>query len=125
MCTVNTAGTSVTTEQSLFVLPDEDGDINTAIFLNCTVDPAPSLTFFTPIGWILPSGTEVRAFSFEPVNRIAVISSPIFEEDGSIKLQFNLLITQLSYSDAGTYLCQYEENGETLSASVDLVLSGI
>lgn len=36
-----------------------------------------------------------------------------------------LFIQQLSYSDTGRYRCEYEKNGEVLSASVDLLLEGM
>ena len=36
----------------------------------------------------------------------------------------SLIITKLSYVDAGTYACQVREDGEWVSADIELVLTG-
>ena len=36
----------------------------------------------------------------------------------------SLIITKLSYVDAGTYACQAREDGEWVSADIELVLTG-
>lgn len=116
------AGTEVTTVESIVVLPGSDGGVQTSILLPCSIDPAPALPF-APLRWILPSGVTLDIFTLD--DRFAVIAGPNFEAGNPPSLAFSLLIKQLSYTDAGTYVCEFDENGETLSVSVDLVLEGI
>ena len=61
---------------------------------------------------------------FSQEDRFAVLANPVFE--GTVpSLQAVLLIEQLSYLDAGTYICEYDaDNGETVSATVELILEG-
>ena len=50
--------------------------------------------------------------------------SPTNEPDGTMRQQLTLLIERLSYSDAGTYVCEFDDNDQTLRASAELALEG-
>lgn len=105
-----------------------DGSIPTSLFLTCSINPSPPpLLPSTPIHWVLPNGETVGAFiSASEVNgQYSVIAIPEFGNGGVVSLGFNLLIENIAYSNAGTYICEYVENDEILSATVELFLTGI
>ena len=53
------------------------------------------------------------------------IVSPTTAPNGTTQQQqLILLIERLTYSDAGTYVCEFDDNGQTMRASTDLVLEG-
>ena len=108
--------------ESTVILPGSDGSVQSSLFLPCVIEPAPLQSIFAPFRWVLPDGPAVGAFSVE--ERFAVLSNPVFE--GTVaSLQAILLIERLSYLDAGSYICEYDDvNGETLSATVELILEG-
>ena len=62
---------------------------------------------------------------FTSEERITVFANPQFEAGSVTILKLDLFVEQLSYADAGTYVCEAEENGETVSASVDVELEGM
>lgn len=109
-------GTNVTTVESIVVLPRSDGNVETSLFLPCIIDPPPP-SIFEPIQWVLPSGATVDFFSSNDQYTVIPNNSPSHFEA-------LLFIEQLSHSDTGRYICEYEKNGEILSVSVDLVLEG-
>ena len=105
------------------VLPDSEGNIHSSLFLTCYVNPAPPPSPFTPHRWILPSGQAVTPTSFDDTHTAFVF--PEFGDNGIVGQGLTLLVERLSYSDSGTYVCEYDdENGQTISASVDLILKG-
>ena len=110
--------------ESTVILPGSDGSLRSSLFLPCVIEPAPLQSIFAPFRWVLPDGTTVGAFSVE--ERFAVFSNPVFDSEGTVaSLQATLSIERLSYLDAGSYICEYDDvNGETLSATVELILEG-
>ena len=117
------SGTNLTTLQSPLVLPGSDGNILSILLLPCFADPAPLVPESTLHRWTLPNGQLVSAGSFS--GRYTGLAASDVGPSGTRRRQLSLLIQRLIYSDAGTYVCEYNENGqETLSASVDLILQG-
>lgn len=105
------------------VLPDSPENVQSHVFLQCYVDPAPPPSLNTPHRWILPSGEVVDTLS--PRERHTSFVAPSTGPNGTMQQKLSLLIARLSYSDAGTYVCEYDDNGQTLRASTELVLEGM
>ena len=116
------AGTSVTVAENIVILPDSTGNVQSTLSLLCLIEPAPAALIPAPFQWVLPSGATVNPFGLD--ERFAILVNPVFE-GAVVNLQAILLIEQLSYLDAGAYICEFDdENGETLSATVELILEG-
>ena len=104
------------------VLPDSEG-VHTFVFLFCYVDPAPAPSQLTSHRWILPSG-EVVSDGSSGERHTASVAATTGPNGTTQQQRLTLLIEKLTYSDAGTYVCEFDDNGQTMRASTDLVLEG-
>ena len=106
-------------EREVVVLPASGNQLITFATLVCYITPE---EVSIPVRWIAPDGVSIEGPSAQYITNIGSLGSI----DGSPKFGSLLIIRDISYRNAGTYLCEVMDEGSCSEfpkfAMVELVL---